>query len=156
METKKVWISTIPHIKKFNKIMKETSILKRVLGKYKMPEQFPRLEFLFFQFPVIFINQGELEIKEDKLEFESIVAKRFTNCRKVNFKLGYNNIKSIELYQYPDILDSAYDLKWIRIKTDEKLYDGDFLISLAGMGNELRELRTESELLYRRIRQTMV
>lgn len=134
------WISSVNHLDNYTEIIKSSFFLERMFKSYNLPEGFPKAR----NRPLIYFSRGEITIKKDELvynSFSNFNSKVYKNLKEdLSFVLTRSSIKSIEEYSFKEF--NKYGLfwrfntqNWIRIKCNENILGGDFLICIDSVKN---------------------
>lgn len=162
MNIKPVWISSINHLDVFSEIWLTAPRWRKLLGFYKIPNNFPIVKsFYIFKFPIVFFSEGNLRLKDNNLSYNSFEEKNsflrnYSNLiNDLSFEIKISNIKSIQWYQHKNAFINYYQIKWIRIICDENTLGGDFLICVGGNGPFMNKINTNTENLYEKLSQSI-
>jgi hypothetical protein len=67
-----VWVSSVEHLRTFERIHRETSFLRRLVSGYRLPVGFPYVRLgLGHCVPLVMFANGQLQIQDHQLDFES-------------------------------------------------------------------------------------
>lgn len=137
-----IWISSVKHLELYRQIMESTTLREKFSGHYPVPNSFPYIKLNFNgKRPSLFFSRGDLTLKNDKITYHAIKGEDwlFETYRylddSLSFELSDSNLKSIEWYPHEKLSRGLFKWKWIMIKCDGKVMDGDFLICADGSEN---------------------
>lgn len=144
-----IWISSIDHLKTYEKIVKSASFREKFFSKYQSTPDFPKIR----NQPSVFFSRGELTFEGDELIYRAFGEKSdsdkdpvYKNLQNdLSFALNSSNIKSIEKYHFK----KGYGRNkrhWIRIITNNRILGGDFLIATDNIGNTTRLFKILNQL----------
>lgn len=153
MEFEPVWISSIDHLKEFNKILNNASIFSRFSDNYSVPADFPQIKSAFSKYPTVYFANGILNLEKSKAIFlptePKIHSASFLNSKQSTaFEIDYSTIFSIELYQHSESPLKHYNFQWIRLLTNPNLLQGDFLICVGAYGISTKSIKEKTTALY--------
>ena len=69
-----VWISSIEHLRAFEKAYRDTPLVRRIIGAYVLPDGFPCMRgglIIPHRIPVVMFSSGKLRIDRHVVEFET-------------------------------------------------------------------------------------
>ncbi len=106
--------------------------------------------------PVIFFSSGHLKIAKEKISFFAVPYKTFGTqffnlLTTIDFQMQPSDIEKLDRYdssEHFENMKSRFNLIWIRIKTNEEILGGDFLMCIGGRGPFMKKLRIKTDDLY--------
>lgn len=96
-----VWISSDEHLARFDAMCRQASIFDKLLGRYKIPDNFPYLEshqgmFLPQKMPTVMIANGIGKIDNHRFSFQSkpfhILGTHASNLLDLDFELEADDL----------------------------------------------------------------
>src|SRR5262245_43772066 len=120
-----VWISTIEHQATFSRIISDASLIKKILGSYNLPTDFPQVHmwwgiFPIFRVPLVAFATGRLTISGKILQFESypwgstletLGGYIYKNLQSdLKFELSGREVSQIGQYENPAPFMAYYNL----------------------------------------------
>ena len=113
-----VWISSSEHLQAFQRAYGETSIIRRLLGEFKLPEGFPYVRgFMapWWRIPLIMTSAGRLRLENRTLSYEAtpweLPFSRVYNLRSDwKFVLTAPDITAIEDFEAPSPVARYYNI----------------------------------------------
>lgn len=158
MEIKQIWISSINHLDAFTEIRINAPLWRKLIGFYEIPDNFPLVKsFYIFGFPVVFFSEGNLVLEDNNLTYKSfekksILLSKYSNLKNdLSFKIKISDIKSIQWYQHKNAFIDYYHIKWIRIRCNENILGGDFLVCVGGNGPFMNKITKNTENLFEKL-----
>jgi hypothetical protein len=134
-ELPSVWISSIKHLERLEKIYKENSYLRGVIfARYGIPDGFPHVRQLFHN--LIDGNSVYFNSKDVNIPFTRV----YNLMVNIDNKIQLGKIKKVGRYKLKETLKGFFNINWIHIVADNPLFNGDFLISI-GTHNALKKRR---------------
>lgn len=162
MDIQPIWISSIKHLETFYTVATSTSVGRKLIGHYKMPKGFPKLNLYYFLgIPVVFFSKGKLSIEEKSLKYNAShnkigFLKSYSNLKNdLAFEIEYSSIKSIERYQHQNAFINYYNINWIRITLNNDILDGDILICIGGSGPSMSGIINSNDKLFDMLEQNI-
>lgn len=159
-----VWISSIKHMEAFKQIYNENSKWRKyITGSYRIPEGFPYVKqrlYFWMKTPIVFFSNGILTVEKDELTFKAKPYKIFLGIfnKFCNLLLNHiihlkpDDLITIERYKYPEPplrrIGKYHNIEWVRVKTKENIFDGDFLMCAGGKGPFMGKIRKKTDNLY--------
>jgi len=151
MEVNEIWLSSRDHQDQFNKIHQNNSRIRKILGLYKIPSNFPYKEILWQKFPIVYNNICSLEVNENRLIIKSKHEFGFFNSLK-NINSGYNQIilikkiSNISRYknQYPFM--ENFNINWICIRFSDSKIEKELLFCVGG--KLMNSIKKETDKVY--------
>ncbi len=156
MQFKPVWISSPEHLALFGDIFKKTSWLRRVIGAYKSPLDFPCIQikgmFGPARIPIIMFSQGQLEVENQLIRFRSAnwpspAGERFNLINDWEFQLHKSDIRLVEKFEQQSPVLKYYNMNFTRVQTNKPDVLGDLLLCVGGSGPSMKNIRRRSEEL---------
>lgn len=158
MEIKPIWISSINHLNVCREIIRTTPFWRKLIGFYKIPDNFPRINFYYvLPLPIVYFSKGKLTLDGDSLSYKSSnekigFLKNYSNLKNdLSFEIKRSDIKSIQWYQNDYALLNNYNIKWIRITCSKNVMDNDFLI--CADGTFMNKITANTENLFEMLNQ---
>lgn len=152
------WISSVEHLGAFHKIVGKASLLRRLFGRYEIPEGFPHVQMsLAMRCPIVMFSAGRLAVAPDRIEFEATAPRGFSGRQyralhlDLRFALTDDDVLSIEAYQ-DDAPIRYYTMPFLRVKTIRSGELSDFLVCVGGSGPAMGNSRTQNALLLDELR----
>lgn len=141
-----IWISSINHLKKYEKIIKSTPFRKKFFYEYNMPDDFPKIK----KQPLVYFSRGEVTLKNETLTYEAFDGKIGTHNvynlkNHISFTLNRSSIETMAKYHFKNAF-GRNQRHWIRITCDEAIMGGDFLICADNVGNTNRLFKMLKQL----------
>jgi len=157
-----VWISTIEHQETFSRIISEASWIKKILGSYNLPTDFPQVQmwwgiFPIFRVPLVLIASGRLTVSGKTLQFEAltwgkldaIAGNIYKNLQSdLKFELSGREVSQIEQYENPNPFMAYYNLCWTRVGSTRNGLLGDMLFAVGGRGPTMGRIRRRNAELF--------
>lgn len=144
-----IWISTVAHLDEFTAITQSNGWWRTMLGKNKIPSDFPQVSTGSRYTPVVFIAKGSLQLFERQIEFhpnrfEPANGKQYRNLNiDYRFELPYNSVELTE-YSNPKPFMRAFNIQWLKLSLTNNEFP-DILISSAG--TRMSQIKKENETL---------
>ncbi len=138
---RKVWVSSVDHLKGFSSILLPESTNPELNVIYtNIPSSFPQNNKKgMYCFPIIYFGKGRLSIEDEDVIFTSkysvLVDRHLKNIkRNLDFHLKRSDIKSVTRYQHPQprmsFIPELKPINWVRIITKSNLLNSDFLLCI--------------------------
>ncbi len=144
-----IWISTVAHLDEFTAITQSNGWWRTMLGKNKIPSDFPQVSTGSRYTPVVFIAKGSLQLFERQIEFhpnrfEPANGKQYRNLNiDYRFELPYNTVELTE-YSNPKPFMRAFNIQWLKLSLTNNEFP-DILLSSAG--TRMSQIKKENETL---------
>jgi hypothetical protein len=144
-----IWISSVDHLEEVNRIARSNGWWRTMLGKNKIPSDFPQVSTGARYTPVVFIAKGSLQLFERQIEFhpnrfEPANGKQYRNLNiDFRFELPYNSVE-LSVYSNPKPFMSAFNIQWLKLSiTNDKFPD----ILISSGGARMSQIKKENETL---------
>jgi len=154
-----VWVSSVEHLRTFEKAFRETSYLRRILGAYLLPDCFPYTRGWLavpWRIPVVMFSSGRLRIGEQLLVFEARAwhppLNRLHHVRTDwSFTLTAQEITAVEPFEYASPVMRYYSLPFTRIRTKKSGDVADLLLWVGGLGPFMGKIRERNVKLFAKL-----
>jgi hypothetical protein len=144
-----IWISSVAHLDEFTSITQSNGWWRTILGKNKIPSDFPQVSTGSRYVPVVFIAKGSLQLFERQIEFhpnrfEPANGKQYRNLDiDFRFELPYNSVE-LSVYSNPKPFMRAFNIQWLKLSgTNHEFPD----ILLSSSGTRMSQIKKENETL---------
>ena len=144
-----IWISSVAHLDEFTTITQSNGWWRTILGKNKIPSDFPQVSTGSRYVPVVFIAKGSLQLFERQIEFhpnrfEPANGKQYRNLDiDFRFELPYNSVE-LSVYSNPKPFMRAFNIQWLKLSgTNHEFPD----ILLSSSGTRMSQIKKENETL---------
>jgi len=152
MTFKETWISSKAHFIRFEKIYKIHSSLEKLSGCFQLPIDFPHRTNRSIIMPLFYEAISAMTINAKQISFAPNPVAVSVFSRNVdtdfNLKINFIQVRSIEIYQYPDISMSLFNnSQWIKIiYVDQLDQEQEILCCDSGSTSSGRNARTKGML----------
>ena len=150
MENKEVWISSTIHQKELSEVYENNSSIRKMLGIYKLPTNFPSMKIMWQNLPVVYQSKSLLDILEDRLVFYPIDNIQTNSYQNIDFNFRkivlFKNITRIKTYTNQKPFMKSFNVEWIDLSyvIDSK---EDSLLLCVG-GKFMKTIREETKNLF--------
>ena len=154
-----VWISSIEHLRAFEKAYRDTPLVRRIIGAYVLTDGFPCMRgglIIPHRIPVVMFSSGKLRIDRHVVEFETAAWRhshvQYHNLRtNWKFTLTGEDITAIESFAFISPVMRYFTLPFTRVRTRGTGELADLLLCVGGSGPSMKEVRTRSAELSARL-----
>jgi hypothetical protein len=154
-----VWVSSIGHLRAFERAYRETSYIRRLFGAYLLPNGFPYAQGSLgipWCIPIVMFSSGRLWIADGHLEFEAtkwrLPFNRSHNLRADwKFELGAEQVTATEPFEFVSPVMRYYSLPFTRVRTNVGGDLSDFLLCVGGIGPLMGKIRNRNAELRARV-----
>lgn len=147
------WISSVEHLDAFTSVNKSNPWWRLLLGVNKIPYDFPQVRIGSKKFPLVYFSEGLLSVYERQLEFKARKSANAGRASFINlneelaFAIDYSLLKPGR-YLYPKPFLKAFNIPWIKISGASVDGTDDLLISVSGLGLNLKQITEVNEALF--------
>ena len=137
-----IWISSVSHLDAMHRIARSATMLKKLLGRFDCPDDFPHLVMLwgllfYTKIPVVFFQYGVLTVEENSFLFQSKKPRVWGSkiggaWPALEFRLNRAQITEVSSYRYPNPYMQYFNADWVRVTATEEVVGGDFLVCNGG------------------------
>jgi hypothetical protein len=159
MRKKEIWVSTKEHQANFNTVIQQNSWLRKSLGLYKLPTDFPYIRFLWQKSPIVYNKRFSLEINDDEIKLipnnEFGLFNRAKNINvDTNQPMVINEVISKSRYQNPKPFMEMFNINWIQIKFFKEEKEEEML--LCAGGKFMSKMAKETNIIFEAIEDTVI
>lgn len=153
-----VWLSSAEHLQKFERAYHETSFMRRLVGAWKLPQEYPFIRGWMGRIPLVMFSIGTLRIEDRLLHFESqpysLPFNQMYQLRTdLRFTLTHQDITAIEQFVFVSPCIRYYSIPFVSIHTNKDGVLEDFLLCAGALGPGMGKIRQRTETLLSKLKE---
>ena len=151
---KEVWGSSKQHQKELNNIVKQNSLIRKAIGIYKIPKDFPYVGILWNKFPIVYDQRFSLELINEKVTLTENNKFGFLNKAKninkaINNNITISEIINISRYENPQPFIKYFNINWIELTYRNNDTTNEILLAVGG--KLMSSVRKQTNILYQEL-----